>query len=68
MNLSLLKQRLQDPNGQIEVTQSMNLLKKVQPNPTVNKASVVAGSCGAKFSLSIFFADDCLSVRKNLKG
>ena len=35
----------QDPNGQIEVTQSINLLAKFQPDPTVNKASVGVGSC-----------------------
>jgi len=39
INVSLLKQLLKDPNSQIEVTQSMNLLKKFQPNPTVNKVS-----------------------------
>jgi len=44
MNFSLIKQLLQDPNGKIEVTQSKNLLTKFQPNPTVNKGSVVAGS------------------------
>jgi len=45
MNFSLLKQLLQDPNGHIEFTQSMNLLTKFQPDPTMNKASVAAGSC-----------------------
>jgi len=30
MNFSLLKQLLQDPNGQIEVTQSMNLFSPIQ--------------------------------------
>jgi len=44
MNFSLLKQRLQDPNSQIEVTQNMNLWTKFQTDPTVNKASVVARS------------------------
>jgi len=45
MNSSLLKQLFQDPNGQTEFTQSMNLLTKFQLDPTVNKASVAAGSC-----------------------
>jgi len=44
MNLCLLKQLLQNPNGQIEVTQSINVLKKFQPDPMVNKASMV-GRC-----------------------
>jgi len=37
MNFSLLKQLLQDPNGPIEVTQSMNLLKRFHLDPTVKK-------------------------------
>jgi len=45
MNFSLLKQLIQDPNGEIEVTQSMNRLTKFQPNPTVKKALVAARSC-----------------------
>jgi len=45
MNFSMLQQLLQDPNGQIKVTQSMNLLTKFSLDPTVNKVSVVTGSC-----------------------
>jgi len=56
INFSLFKQLLQDPNSQIEVTQSMNLLTKFQPDPMVNKASVAAGSFWAKLSLFILFS------------
>jgi len=44
MNFSLLQQLLQYPNGQIQVTQIMNLLTKFQLDPTVNKVLGVAGS------------------------
>jgi len=44
INFSLLKQLLQDLNGPIEVTQSMNLLTKFQPDPTGNKGSMMVGS------------------------
>jgi len=37
-NFSLLKQLLKDPNGQIEVPQGMNLLTKLQLDPTVIEA------------------------------
>ena len=56
MNFSLLKQLLQDPNGLIEFTQSMNLMTKFQPDSMVNKALVVAGSCWVKFSIFSLFS------------
>jgi len=68
MNFSLLKQLLQDSNGQIEVTQSMNLLTKFQLDPTVNKASVAAESCLAKLSLSLIFSLSFLSLSVSADG
>jgi len=44
-NFSLLKQLLKDLNGQIEVPQVMNLVTKFHPDPMMDRASVVAGSC-----------------------
>jgi len=71
MNFSLFKQLLQDLNGPIEFTRSLNLLTKFQLNPTVNKVSGMARSCCVKLSLSFLSlsisADGYLPVRKSLK-
>jgi len=77
MNFSLLKQLLQDPNDQIKVTQSMNQLTKFHHIPTVNKASVAAGSCWEKLFIFTLFSFSFLSLflltaltlfEKTLKG
>ena len=66
INFSLLKHLLQDPNGQIEVTHSIHLLTKFQPDPTVNKSAAVVGSFWRNFLL--FSASLSLSMDGTLDG
>ena len=72
-NFSLLKQILQDPNGQIEVPQDMKLLTKFQYDPTAKEATTVAESCWTKHSLFPLYSFTFLSLshgcsRKNPKN
>jgi len=62
MNISLSKQLLKDPNGKIEVTQSMNLLTKFQPDLMVNKVLGVVESCWEKLFISTLFSFSFLSL------